>query len=467
MAAGVALALGSYQTWLLNNAIFPTTSEVFPLAREFQTGVGILVGLVVLLAGMRRPRLLRPRPMLAISLAALLAGAGLLLALPHSAFGVTAGLCLMALGDASLYYFNGVAFALVGDARRVSISVACATLAGDALPLLLPTPSYEAAVVVCLLMIAAEFALLWRCASPVIESVSQGQGAELLALSNPRSFLSPGHQVYVLILMFSMAFGFALSLRIAQNTPLSSYLQVVVMAGVIAWFALSKAQGHHEDVLFVLAALLVVAGFLVAPMDEASMPAAANSLLYAGDSCFKILSWTAMAALCARNMSGALVVLACGATVSSAGTFIGADLGHLCNALLAARPNAAILVTSAAVLALFAYVLVGLRGFSFTDTINGVEPAEPLPEPAAQPVPSRDELIERACDALAGECGLTEREREVLGMLARGHNGYHIRDELTLSYNTVKTHVKRVYRKLDVHSQQELIDLVDARAAQA
>ena len=463
MAAAVALALGSYQTWLLNNALFPVTSEVFPLAREFQTAVGILVGLAVLLAGMRRPSLLRPRPMLVASLVSLLVGTALLLALPQSAVGVTAGLCLIALGDASLYYLNGVTFALVGDARSVSLSVACAVLAGDVAPLLLPTPGYRAAVLVDLAVIAAEFAILWRHASPTIRAASRGQGAEVLALSSPRSFLSLGHQVYVLMLIFSAAFGFALSLRIAQNTPLSSYLQVAVMAGVVLWFALSRGQRHHEDELFVLAALLVVAGFLLVPMDDASMPAAANSLLYAGNSCFKILSWTALAALCSRNMSGALVVLACGATASSAGTFVGADLGHLCNSLLVAWPNAAILVTGAAVLALFAYVLVGLRGFSFTDTIAGVEPAEPLPEPANDPAPSRDQLLEAACDALSAERGLTEREREVLGMLARGHNGYHIRDELTLSYNTVKTHVKRVYRKLDVHSQQELIDLVESR----
>ncbi len=49
-------------------------------------------------------------------------------------------------------------------------------------------------------------------------------------------------------------------------------------------------------------------------------------------------------------------------------------------------------------------------------------------------------------------------------MLARGHNGYHIRDELGLSNNTVKTHVQRIYCKLDVHSQQELIDLVEEEA---
>ena len=156
-------------------------------------------------------------------------------------------------------------------------------------------------------------------------------------------------------------------------------------------------------------------------------------------------------------------MLACGAIAGGAGTFLGADLGHLCNALLATQPDGASLVTSVVVLALFAYVILGLRGFTFADTIQGVEPVEELPVPVDMP-PDRDALIESACDALAGECGLTEREREVFGMLARGHNGYHIRDELTLSYNTVKTHVKRIYRKLDVHSQQELIDLVESRS---
>ncbi|WP_270296185.1 LuxR C-terminal-related transcriptional regulator [Eggerthella sinensis] len=35
-----------------------------------------------------------------------------------------------------------------------------------------------------------------------------------------------------------------------------------------------------------------------------------------------------------------------------------------------------------------------------------------------------------------------------------------MRDTLVLSKNTVATHVKHIYQKLDVHSQQELLDLV-------
>ena len=43
---------------------------------------------------------------------------------------------------------------------------------------------------------------------------------------------------------------------------------------------------------------------------------------------------------------------------------------------------------------------------------------------------------------------LTDREQEVLVFIARGFSNQEIARELTLSVDTVKTHVKRVYAKL-------------------
>lgn len=57
--------------------------------------------------------------------------------------------------------------------------------------------------------------------------------------------------------------------------------------------------------------------------------------------------------------------------------------------------------------------------------------------------------------------GLTDREQEIFEYLARGRNVRFIQEALVVSYNTVKTHVSHVYAKLDVHSHQELIDLVE------
>jgi DNA-binding CsgD family transcriptional regulator len=47
---------------------------------------------------------------------------------------------------------------------------------------------------------------------------------------------------------------------------------------------------------------------------------------------------------------------------------------------------------------------------------------------------------------------LTEREAEVLRQLARGRTYAQAAAELGMSAQTVGTHVKSAYRKLDVHS---------------
>jgi DNA-binding NarL/FixJ family response regulator len=50
---------------------------------------------------------------------------------------------------------------------------------------------------------------------------------------------------------------------------------------------------------------------------------------------------------------------------------------------------------------------------------------------------------------------LTEREEEVLASLAKGHSYKEIADLLSISFETVRTHVRSVYEKLHVHSRTE------------
>ena len=465
VACGAAIALRTYQSWLLNNGLLPTTSAVFTPASEVQTAVGVLIELIVLFAAMRAPRLLRPRPLLAGSLVCCAIGVVVLWAFAAaSPIGATVGLVARMAGSLFGAYLLGIALSQVGDARLMAVSASCAVLAATCVARLVPAPAFHASIAIDAALTLVSLALTWRAAEPTIARIAEGPEVEVWALANPRSFLPSNHQVFVLMLIFSVAVGFGSTLRIADFVPRTSGLSIVALACVLVWFLLAPAGRRHgrEDALFVASALLVAAGFLAVPLEGLGM-GTANALLYAGRLAFSVLSWTALAALCARNPAGAVMVLACGELANGVGVFMGLELGYLCNMLLVAHPEVAAAVTSAAVLALFAYALTGLRGFSFAETIRGVEPAAPLPspEPAA---PSREQSLDAACDRLSAERGLTEREREVLGMLARGHNGYRIRDELTLSYNTVKTHVKRIYRKLDVHSQQELIDLVEHEA---
>lgn len=57
---------------------------------------------------------------------------------------------------------------------------------------------------------------------------------------------------------------------------------------------------------------------------------------------------------------------------------------------------------------------------------------------------------------------LSAREAEVAELIARGNTVAHIAELLFVSENTVRTHSKRIYVKLDIHKRQELIDLVES-----
>ncbi len=97
-----------------------------------------------------------------------------------------------------------------------------------------------------------------------------------------------------------------------------------------------------------------------------------------------------------------------------------------------------------------------------------LEPS-PVPAPTSSPAsaaPSRDgtafrDRFSKQMAAVREFYGLSAREAEVAELIARGNTVAHIAELLFVSENTVRTHSKRIYVKLDVHKRQELIDLVE------
>lgn len=69
--------------------------------------------------------------------------------------------------------------------------------------------------------------------------------------------------------------------------------------------------------------------------------------------------------------------------------------------------------------------------------------------------------ISKQAELLRQHYRLSARETEVMELIARGNTVARIAEELVVSENTIRTHSKRIYAKLDIHKKQELLDLMD------
>ena len=91
-----------------------------------------------------------------------------------------------------------------------------------------------------------------------------------------------------------------------------------------------------------------------------------------------------------------------------------------------------------------------------TGTETGAGPSAPA---GTSHAPMRDR-ISKQCEAIRLHFRLSARETEVMEHIARGDTVPRIASEIEVSENTVRTHAKRIYAKLGIHSKQELGDLI-------
>ena len=59
----------------------------------------------------------------------------------------------------------------------------------------------------------------------------------------------------------------------------------------------------------------------------------------------------------------------------------------------------------------------------------------------------------------APDYNLTQKEKQVLSLLAEGNSYKMVADKLGISYFTVNSHIKKIYNKLHVHSLGEAVSL--------
>ena len=183
-----------------------------------------------------------------------------------------------------------------------------------------------------------------------------------------------------------------------------------------------------------------------------------------------------------------LVYLVCAFPLQAA-SFLGDSLGFLMVPQLADQAITAIQIPAACFVVCFAGLVVASLGkhprslaepADDTLLINPVEGAsvtngsEPEDEhkgksKATDGIPESEQKAEgdaesgrsAAFERIAEQADLSSREVEVVDLLLKGNTMAAISRKLFISENTTRGHMKRIYRKLGIHSRQELIDLFE------
>lgn len=526
VAAFVLMALANN---VLNTAVFPSVAAYAPYGREIAILFGAACFLGFYFLASHRPQWLAMRAFTICAVVCVCAGTVLLeVFVPTQSIVFTIiGLIFVRLGSVWASLLLALALVQLRSKLQMVLCVVWGMAVGEIVRAFILVNSPVWGVVIescCYIGIGL---LLYKMAAPVVSDLAQIEAPADVEVVNPESFLAPGNVVYLCVLVFNIALGFALTLNEGAFNPITLGITALVILLVAIWLSCGGSP-DREDELFSFCVLITVAGFLVAPFTFLSGETTANTLLGIGARLFELLIWLAVLSVGRRNILALLPSFALLRAVSSLGTTIGAVAGHGSTALAGEGTAMAAFITDAALFVFIVILWLGFRNFSFSKVIQGVAtlpdviasmPAtdDGLPGSAQEDVRvecealespqdsetysagsqekgidtdrlshSLDEVtqtpsallqtdafesegesaqqidhINRRCEELGKRYHLTPREIEIFALLARGRNGSFIMNHFYVSRNTAKSHIKHIYTKLGVHSQQELIDMVE------
>lgn len=461
-----ALALEVFNTWLTNAVLYPRYVAVFPEARDISSIVSVIAFAVLAVIAMKAPRVICESRFTSGALIAFVVGFSLVivgLATGNAAI-LLVGACIRSVSTRWFVALVGLSLCTL-KAREGMLCIAAAFCLAYAFRACAAGLSPEAALCIAFALPFAQCAMTRGTARPIIERMRKSTPAADAAITQPLTILPLAHALFLAIFIYRFAYGFALKFSAENGMPsytILSAIPVLIIMGMA--FAVKK---NRADSLYAVSVLLIIAGFLFVSTFgtlEGSVAVVSSNLIYAGSECFDALAWYVLARLGARNEVNALWFIAWSRATASAGLLVGTVVGGLMNAAdgtFAGSTGAAMMV--------FVFValnLTVLKQFSFEETIEGVQPTWTVSDSGASGETSLNgngvtEGFKARCELVARKSHLTPRETEIFMMLARGRNVPFIQEKLVLSRNTVKTHVSNIYGKLGVHSQQDLIDMIE------
>lgn len=249
--------------------------------------------------------------------------------------------------------------------------------------------------------------------------------------------------------MGQFASGNVLPYAIAQGAVTTL---TVLGTMAIALVLITRSDIHGTSICYRLVIVFLMIGALLVPTPLIFPNVSAIGPLAIDVAAFQCLGmgmWLLISGLCRRYQTSCLFAFGIIRAAWSAGPLVGMLIGRW-------LWYGAGLDTQRAFVAacLCVCLIVVVNNFVFTE--NALARALSI-----MPTERKQHFQDR-CRAVIERYGLTEREGEVMILFAKGRNLPYVQEELCLSKSTVSTHRQHIYQKLDVHSSQEMIDLIQA-----
>lgn len=291
--------------------------------------------------------------------------------------------------------------------------------------------------------------------------------------------------LFICIAIFSIPYNYLLNTVQVQAAASSTFIWPRVLAvailiisviGVAEYFAERRGWGLIAGLVLLLLSAACVLHLLTPDRTTALVP----SLLYSGYYLFLAMIYLSLGPLVATTEKNSARLFSEAMLFNVGGLLLGSSIATIESLLWI--ENAALTVLAITYTVLIAGIaLLGNRSYSLFRINNFDEeeysfeyvlPYQAEPPVLATPLPlvqpdavasgaaSMLDAIQEQCAYVGKKYGLSRREQEVLVELVRGKTIASIADELTVSENTIKAHTKGIYRKLEVHTREELLGRV-------
>ncbi len=264
----------------------------------------------------------------------------------------------------------------------------------------------------------------------------------------------------IVFVMAAFTFAFALfeSSPSALGGPLSSAGMLAISLAVFAVAALFTEKIRIEN-LFRLSMPLMAIGLLLTSLLVQQSGELASFLISASYATFLVMIMAIMCDLTYRLSVNPIWLFGIERFVRFATYALGANAPAILDSYGAlGMPAQTILGIAAIVLILCATTLL------FADRNLLRDWSIPLENDTHELDQAR--LVSR-CNQVAREHRLSSREQEVLLLLVEGEDVAGIEKKLFIANGTAKSHIQHIYKKVGVHSKQELLDKVASQSLHA